>query len=309
MNTMVKNVEVKKHPVKKSPRGKIQEHLWGYLLIAPFLLVYLVFNFYPLVQGFIISFFKWNITGNKTFIGFENYINLFKDKLFWQSLWHIIRYVGVSTPIFVIGAFILAVIVDYKHLIGRTFLRATFFLPNVLAVSIVAVIWLNLLQPYKGLINAFIHAIGIKSEIFWLTDANLVWISIIILTGWWNTGYYMILYLAGLQEVPQEHYEAAEIDGATWLQTIWFIVIPSLKRVHVLIIFLQVVASFKLFGQVFLLSEGGPGGASRTYIQYLYEVGFQRFFMGKASAAAFVLLAIIIAVSSIQLKIMSKTSD
>lgn len=294
---------------KKLKRKKTNENLWGYLLLAPFLLFYLVFNFYPLIQGFIISFYDWNITGNKVFIGISNYLDLFKDELFWQSLEHILMYVGVSTPIFVVGAFILAIIVNYKFIIGRTFLRATFFLPNVLAVSITAVIWLNILQPYTGLANAFLHAIGISPEVFWLSDEKMVWPSIILITFWWNTGYYMVLYIAGLQDIPTEQYEAAEIDGATWLQTIFHIVIPSLKKIHVLVLFLQVVSSFKLFGQVFLITEGGPGGASRSYIQYIYEVGFQRFFIGKASAASFILLVIIIAVSSVQLRIMSKNSD
>ncbi len=296
-------------PLKRNSHKKLSENLWGYLILAPFLLFYLLFNFYPLIQGFIISFYQWNITGNKVFIGLDNYLELFKDDIFWQALGHILMYVGASTPIFVVGAFILAIIVNYKFIIGRTFLRATFFLPNVLAVSITAVIWLNIMQPYTGLMNAVLHAVGISQEIFWISDVNMVWPSIILITFWWNTGYYMILYIAGLQDIPQEQYEAAEIDGANWLQTIFHIVIPSLKNIHVLVIFLQVVSSFKLFGQVFLITEGGPGGASRSYIQYIYEEGFQKFFIGKASAASFILLVIIIAVSSVQLKLMSKNNN
>jgi len=288
---------------------KLKDNLFGYLLLLPFLLFYMLFTFYPLVQGFIVSFFKWSITGPKVFVGISNYQELISDNFFWESLWHTLGYVLLSTPIFVLGAFILAIIIDYKQIIGKTFLRTVFFLPNVLTVSIVAVIWLNMLQPYTGLTNALLHSIGIRPEIYWLSDKNLVWPSIIWVTFWWNTGYYMILYLAGLQEISEELYEAAELDGASWLQTIFHITIPSLARVHVLVLFLQVVASFKIFGQVFLITEGGPGGASRTFIQYIYEVGFQRFFVGKASAAAFVLFGIIIIVSILQLKIMDRYKD
>ncbi|UJF34820.1 carbohydrate ABC transporter permease [Paenibacillus hexagrammi] len=294
---------------RRMKRARLNRNVAAYVLLTPFLLFYLVFTFYPLVQGFVISFFKWNITGNKVFIGLSNYKELFGEGLFWESLWHTLMYVLVSTPIFMAGAFVLALIIDYKFILGRSFLRSVFFLPNVLTVSITAVLWLNMLQPYTGLVNTALHAVGIQHEVFWLADANKVWLSIIWVTFWWNTGYYMILYLAGMQDIPEEHYEAAQIDGASWLQTIRYITMPSLKHIHILVLFLQVVASFKIFGQVFLITEGGPGGASRTFIQYIYEVGFQRFFIGKASAASFVLFAIIMLVSLLQLKIMSKSKD
>ena len=157
--------------------------------------------------------------------------------------------------------------------------------------------------------NAAIHAIGIEKEIFWLNDANLVWPSIILVTFWWNTGYYMLIYLAGLQDIPAEHYEAASLDGANRLQRIMWITVPSLKRTHLLVLFLQVIASFKIFGQVYLITSGGPGGASRTLLQYVYETGFTTFQMGQASAASFVLLLIVLAVSIVQLKIMNKQED
>ncbi len=125
---------------------------------------------------------------------------------------------------------ILVLIVDSKILKGVTFVRSTFFLPNILAVSITAAIWLNMFQPYTGLLNAATHAMGIQQEIFWISDESLMWVSIILVTFWWNTGYYMLIYLAGLQDIPTEQYEAAEIDGASTLQRIFRIVIPSLAE-------------------------------------------------------------------------------
>lgn len=306
----MKTTAVKPLPAGKN-RSKIRykDTIAGYLFLLPFLGFYLVFNLYPMIQGLIISFFKWNITGNKTFIGLQNYQSLMGDKVFWQALTNTVMYVLVSTPIFMAGALVLALIVDSKVLRGRTFVRSVFFLPNVLAVSITAVIWLNVLQPYTGLMSSMTHAVGIGKEIFWLSDESLVWPSIILVTFWWNAGYYMLIYLAGLQEIPDEQYEAAAIDGATGLQRIFRITIPSLKSTHLLIMFLQIVASFKIFGQVFLITNGGPGGASRTLLQYVYEVGFTTFQLGKASAASFVLLAVILIVSVLQLKIMSKQSE
>lgn len=290
-------------------RYRARESAAGFLFLAPFLLVYAIFNLYPMLQGFVISFFKWNLTGSKTFVGLANYQLLFQDEVFWKALTNTLLYVLVSTPIFMAGALVLALIVDHRALKGRTFVRSAYFLPNILAVSITAMIWLNMLKPYTGLMNAATHALGIEKEIFWLSDPGLVWPSIILVTFWWNTGYYMLIYMAGLQEIPAEQYEAAAIDGATGWQRLWRITIPCLKRTHLLVLFLQAIASFKIFGQVFLITEGGPGGASRTLLQYIYETGFTTFQMGRASAASFVLLAIILVVSIAQLKIMDRQED
>ena len=295
-------------PTSKS-RFALRDTFAGYAFLFPFLAIYAVFNLYPMIQGFIISFFKWNITGTKTFIAFDNYIPLFQGPVFWKGLTNTLLYVLISTPIFMLGALVLALIVDSKLLMGRTFVRSTFFLPNILAVSITAVIWLNLLQPYTGLLNAGLHAIGIEQEVFWLTSETLVWPSIVLVTFWWNTGYYMLIYLAGLQEIPTEQYEAAAIDGATGLQRIIRITVPCLKRTHLLVLFLQAIASFKIFGQVFLITNGGPAGASRTLLQYVYETGFTTFQIGQASAASFVLLLVILSVSIVQLRIMNRQED
>ena len=290
-------------------KGGGNDTFFGYLFLLPFLGFYLIFNLYPMVQGFIISLYKWNITGVKTFLGPENYRLLGIDPNFWQALLNTLQYVVFSTPVFMAGSLVLALLVDSKLLKGKTFARAVFFLPNILAVSIIAVIWLNMLQPYTGLMNAFLHAVGIKQEVFWLSSEKIVWLSIVMVTFWWNTGYYMLLYLAGLQDIPEELYEAASIDGATGIQKIWRITIPSLKRIHLMIMFLQIIASFKIFGQVFLITGGGPGGASRTLLQYVYETGFTTFLLGKASAASFVLLLIILIVSVLQLRIMNRAQE
>ena len=281
----------------------------AYLFLLPFLIVYALFNLYPLIEGLRLSFFKWNMSSPKEFVGMSNYQQLMADKAFWSAMKHTILYVVITTPIYMFGAFVFALIINSKILKGRTFVRAVLFLPNILAVSIVAVIWLNMLAPYTGLVNSFMHTIGITKEFLWKTDENLVWPAIVAITFWWYTGYYMILYLAGLQEIPAEQFEAAKLDGANWFQEIVRITFPSLKGTHLMIMFLQAVASFKLFGQVFLVTEGGPYGTSKTIIQYIYEVGFVKFQVGKATAAAFVLTVVILIISMAQLYIMSKNRD
>jgi multiple sugar transport system permease protein len=286
-----------------------RDMLWGLLFLLPFFAFYGVFNLYPLVQGLVISFFKWNITGAKKFIGLDNYKFLIHDKTFAQSLGNTLRYVLISTPVFMAGSLFMGILVDSKGLRGKTFVRSVLFLPNVLAVSIVAVIWLNVLQPYNGLLNSLLHQAGVEKEVFWLNDEKLVWPSIIMVTFWWNTGYYMLIYLAGLQDISGELYEAASIDGTNFFQRFVYITFPSLKGTHLLVLFLQVIASFKIFGQVFLITGGGPGGLSRTLIQFIYEVGFTTFQVGQASAASFALLLIILLVSIIQIKIMNRVKE
>lgn len=281
----------------------------AYLFLLPFLAVYGLFNIYPLIQGFILSFYKWNMSSAREFTGFGNYKLIFSDKAFWSAMKHTFLYVLISTPIFMLGAFIFALIINSKLLKGRTFVRSVLFLPNILAVSIVAVVWLNMLAPYTGLINAVCHSLGIEKELLWTTDAKLVWPAIVAITFWWNTGYYMILYLAGLQEIPTEQFEAAKLDGANWFQEVIHLTFPCLKNTHLMIMFLQMVASFKIFGQVFLVTEGGPYGTSKTIIQYIYEAGFVKFQVGKATAAAFVLTLVILIVSILQLQIMSRNRE
>lgn len=274
-------------------KKKLKENLTAYAFIAAFLILYLVFNFYTLIQGFFVSLNDWRITNDMTFVGIKNYLDILQDSTFLLALCNTIKYVLISTPVYIVGAFLLAYIVESKLIRRKSFFRATFFLPNVLAVSIIAVIWRYMFQPYTGLINSTLHMLGIRGEPFWVTQESLVWPSIIIMTFWWNVGYYMILYMAGLQDIPEELYEASDLEGANLWQRLRYIVIPYLKPIHALVLFLQMIASFKIFGQVYLVTNGGPSGASRMLIQYIYETGFSKFDMGTASAAAFVLFIIV----------------
>jgi multiple sugar transport system permease protein len=287
-------------------RRIVGENLAAYAFIAPFLLFYLAFTFWPLLQGFWISFTKWNIIGPKRFIGLANYRDLLGDGVFWSSLGHTLFFVLVSTPLFVVGAFVIAAAIDSASLRGKGFFRMVVFLPNVLSVSIISYLWGYVLSPYTGLMNAVIHGLGIRQEVYWTGSGGMAWLSIVMVTAWWTIGYNVILYLAGIQDIPVEHYEAAALDGANGLQRLWHITLPSLRNIHVLVLFLQVIASFKIFGQVLLLTGGGPAGSTRTLIQFIYETGFQRFFMGAGSAGSFILFVIILAVSIAQLRLMDR---
>ncbi len=285
-------------------KWKNEDNIAALIFLMPFLIVYALFMLYPIAKGFMISLSEWSIGMKPVFVGFKNYIIMFQDPYFWEAIWNTVFFVLISTPALIIVGLCLALIVNSK-LKGTIFLRSAFFLPYVLSISVMASIWMFILQPHTGLLNAILHNLGLKQEVFWLDDANLAWFSILIATVWWTVGFNMILFLAGLQEIPEDYYEAAQLDGAnTWRQFI-SITLPSLKGVLLLTVVLQTIASFKLFGQPYLMTQGGPGTATRTLVQYIYEKAFYEQQMGIASSMSYVLFFITILFAFIQFKFLS----
>ncbi len=283
----------------------------GFLYLVPFLCFYLVFTFGMLLLTGVLSFTDYKILGDASFVGTSNYSRLFTDPTFWQALGNTTLFVAVSTPVLVGVPFLLALLIEHPRLSFRGFFRTSFFAPQVMAVSMVAYIFLYMFQPYTGLVNNIWKSLGLlseKGEIYWLMNPVLVWVVIVLETLWWTGGFNMILYTAGMQEIPEEYYECAALDGITYWQQVRYITLPLLARVHITVLFLQLVASFKVFGQVFLLTGGDPAGSTRTYIQYLYEQGFRVFEIGRASAASIFLMVVILAVSGVQFTVSSRVA-
>lgn len=286
----------------------------GYFFLLPLLIVYMIFTFSMLVVSFGLSFTNYKLNrADIDFVGLRNYIVMFGDEAYWSGLKHTLYYVALSAPLLIVLPFLLASLINVSFLRGKPFFRATFFYPQVIAVSIVTVIASYMFQPYTGLVNGLLKYLGLlseKSEIMWLSGANVVWYTIVIISLWRSSGYNMILYLAGMQDISESYYEAADIEGASGFRKLIHITIPCLSNVHVLVIFLQLISSFKIFSQIYLLTEGGPSGATRTYIQYLYETAFNKWQLGRGSAAAVILFLIIMAVTQLQQYIARKaTSD
>jgi len=291
--------------IKKESSEVMKNNISAWLFLFPFLFLYGWFMLYPIIKGFYISLTKGSFGVESEFVWFENYIEMFKDYHFWEALWNTVYFVFISTPTIVVIGLIMALIVNSK-LVGTSFLRSIFFMPYMLAISVVTSIWVFILQPYTGLLNSILHQLGIEKEIFWLSEPTLAWFSILFATLWWTVGFNMVLFLAGLQEIPDEIYEAAEIDGAGPWKKFWYITLPSLKGVMVLVIILQSIASFKLFGQPWLMTGGGPGTSTRPLVQYIYEVGFKEWNPGYASAMSYVLFLVMIIFAFIQYKLMSE---
>ncbi|PZE22849.1 sugar ABC transporter permease [Paenibacillus xerothermodurans] len=279
--------------------------------LAPYFTFFLIFSILPIFYGLYVSFHDWTLAGKGEFVGLDNYIYAFKDADFWASLLHSAYFVVYSTPFLILVPFCLALILDAK-LKGRTFLRTVYFMPQVLSVAVVSYIWVFILQPYTGLMNTVLHKIGVLAEgteWFWLNDANLAWVSIVMITLWWTQGFNMIVLLAGLQDIPPEHYEAATLDGANGWQRLKYITLPAMRGIIALIMILQVIASFKVFGQVWLVTRGGPGNETRTMIQYIYETGFSANELGLSTAMSFIFFVFLIILSLLQAKFFSPKKD
>ncbi len=278
-----------------------QDTIQGYLFLLPYLLVYSVFLVYPVFRGIYISLHRWDLlSGPRGFVGFSNYTRMFtRDDLFWTSTVHTIQFVVISTPILLLLGLVLAVALN-RRLPGMGAFRTMFFAPYVLSISVVTLVWFMLLNPNRGILASFLSYFGIE-PIAWLTTPNLAMIGIIATTVWWTLGFNIVMILAGLQDIPSEVYEAAKIDGANGWMLFWRFTVPLLQRTLVLVTILQIIASFQIFGQVFLMTRGGPANSTRVLVQHIYEQGFRSFRLGYASAMSMFLFAIMLAISLVQL--------
>jgi len=282
-------------------KGKFINDVKAIPFLLPFFLVYVVFTIYPILKGLEMSFYDWTLIRKMDFIALDHYKELIGDKNFWKSLWNTTLFVILSTPSMVILALILALMAN-RHSKFKTFYRSTFFLPSILSVSVISYIAIFMLQPYQGFVNTTLHLIGFDSEPFWLRDTNLAWFSIVVVTLWWTVGFNMVLFLAALQDIPEELYEAARIDGGKSSQLLRHITLPLLIPIGRVVLLLQILASYKVFAQILLITSGGPGAATRPLIQYIYEVGFKQNNLGYAAALSYALFVILLILSLIQLK-------
>jgi multiple sugar transport system permease protein len=290
--------------------GRDRKRTWsGVWFCVPFLVVYAAFLIYPMLLGVRMSLFNWSLTGTGTdqFLGLENYREMLGDEAVWLSLWNTVLFTLMSTPPLV-GIALLMALLTNRAMRFRWIYRLAYFAPYVLPVSVVTLIWTWLYQPGFGLINGTLTALGF-SEIEWLTDSQWAMLAVVIATVWWTVGFNYLLYLAGLQDIPEELYEAADLDGAGWFARLRDITLPLLRRTTGLVLVLQILASLKIFDQIYLMTEGGPNFATRPIIQYIYESGFTNYRIGYASAVSYMFFAVIVLVSILQFKLFARRQE
>ena len=270
----------------------------GLLFVGPFLLLYSIILIYPLVRGMWLSLNQVDLFGDGHFVGAGNYLRLAQDPVFATSLLNTFEVALMIVPPLTVLALLLALALNSAGK-GAAVVRGIFFSSAVLSVTIVTLIWRFVLAPDAGLLGELWKSLGWEPLPF-LSSPDLVLPALAITTIWWSLGLPMLLFLAGLQQIPEDMYEAAALDNAGRWTTFWRITLPSLRRTLVLVVMLQTAAQLQLFGQSQLLTAGGPSGASRTAVLFLFETAFGRWELGYASAAAEVLFLIILAVTITQ---------
>ena len=266
--------------------------------LAPFVGLYVLFIIGPAIYGLVMSFFDTSLVkpGLSTFAGLGNYAEALQSADFWSSLWHTIWFTILTTPPLIVLGFVLALLADRVGR-GRWFFRLAFFAPFILPSAVMALIWIWIYTPGLGLLENALKSIGLGAP-NWLGDPAWAMPSLAISTVWWTLGFNFILYLAGLQDIPTELYEAAAIDGAGPWQQIRSITIPLLARTTTLVAVLQVIASLKVFDQMYIMTAGGPNFSTRSVLQYIYDEGFTNFRVGYASALSMLFFVVVLAVSA-----------
>ncbi|WIY81709.1 sugar ABC transporter permease [Propionimicrobium sp. PCR01-08-3] len=286
-------------PARRRNSLKLRRTLTGWSFILPGFLAFATLTLVPVLTMFYVSFSDWNVFGSPKWTGLDNYQRLLGDKTFHASLWHTIYYTIVHMPLTVVLSLLLAVLLNQK-LKGVAFFRSAAFFPYFTSIVAVAQVWNMLFSPQFGPINTFLRFIGIDNPPGWVGSSDWVMPAVIIVGTWRQVGYYMLLFLAGLQTIPRERYEAAMVDGAVGWQRFWFITLPSLRPTMFLVTVMCTIGSFKILDLTLVMTNGGPGTSSLVLSQYIYRMGFERHDFGYASAVAVVLFAICTTVTLIQ---------
>lgn len=286
-------------PGRRAARAGWWSRWAGLAFVAPFLLLYLWLMIYPLATGVIMSFqYKDLLSGTSEFVGWWNYEDLFIDPIFIGSILNTLRFVLLTVPAFVVLGLLIALALN-RPTRGAAIMRTLFFGPHVLSVTVVTLIWKTVYLPNVGMIDAGSTALGL-GPLSILLNPDWALPAVALVTVWWAIGLPMMLFLAALQQVPQDIYEAARLDSASPLRILWTITIPSISKMIVLVAVIEVVLQFQVFGQVNLLTGGGPNNTTRSMVMFIYQAGFQQWQAGYAAAASQILFAIMLVAAGLQ---------
>lgn len=277
-----------------------RDALTAYLFLAPFLAIYVVLLVYPFFKGLWISLHDWELAGNyRKFIGFLNYQDLWFDAVFWKVVGNTLLFVVLTVPTMTVLALVLALAVFGRGRL-KGVLRSIFFMSSVFSVSVVTLLWQMVLSADKGLLLPLFQWFGMQ-PINFLGSPVLAMPSLVVTTLWWGVGLPMALFLAALSQIPSELYEAAELDHASRSTVLRNITLPSIRHTLLLVLVLQIVGQFQIFGQAHLMTQGGPANRTRTLVQYIYETSFRDWQVGYASAMAFGLFILMLGFTMLQL--------
>lgn len=289
-------------------KGKIEQTRakWAWIFIAVPIVYFILVRFYPTLDAFSISLTDWNIVGEKKYIGFNNFIALFNDPVFWVVLGNTFEYLLLGVPISLLLAFVIAYYLDQIRF-GHGFLRACYFIPFLTTAVAMAWVWRWFYQPVPvGIINLALGQMGIL-QLDFLRSTKQALPAVLAPAIWAGLGFQIIIFMAGIRAIPESHYEAAKIDGASAWQVLWEITIPGIKNTIIFLVIMSSIGFLRIFDQVYNMTqegEGGPLNATRPLVLHIYKTAFDRFEMGMAAAQTVVLFIILLIITVIELRVL-----
>ncbi|QYN40348.1 sugar ABC transporter permease [Pseudonocardia sp. DSM 110487] len=286
-------------PTAHPPRRSLRPILVGWSFILPNFLGFALLTLVPMVFGLALSFMDWSPWGDPEWVGFDNFERMFRNSTFWIALWNTTYYAAGHIPLTIAVSLGLALLLN-RTLAGLGFFRTAFFLPYVTSLVAVAVVWNMLFNPTSGPVNQFLQFVGVTDPPGWTSSTAWAMPAVIVASVWRDMGYYMVLFLAGLQTIPTELYEAARVDGANAWQRFWNITLPGLRPTTFFVLIMCTVASFKVFDLIVVMTDGGPGRATKVLSQLIYEEGIREGRFGLASAISLVLFVLVAGFTVIQ---------
>ncbi len=281
----------------------------GYLFVAPATVHLLVFAIFPLAFSVYISLFRWNLlTGERQFMGLENYRYAFADGLFWNAMGNSMKYALLSVPAGMVVGLLVAILVNQK-LKGITFFRTLFYMPAISSVVAISMLWIYMYLPETGFMNTILGLVGINNKTDFLNNESTAMVALAFMSIWVGLGPKMVLYLAGLINIPAALYEAAELDGATKVKSFWSVTLPMLAPTNLFVLVTSTIGAMQVFTPVYVMTKGGPRESTEVIGYHLYVEAWSKFLIGIASAKSFVLLLVIVAFSFIQFRLMKSQME
>ena len=315
MTSTTEATAVERPPARTTGRRRRRSG-WAtpYLFLAPYGVLFIGFILLPAIYGIWISLHDYNyLLPRQPWVGLNNYLDLFKADTrdsadFWRSIRATAIFTVFSVPLLVVIPLAIALLLNRKFP-GRTFFRAVFFTPYVLGVAVVGVLFRFLLDPTIGMLNFYLSKLGFSGDYPWTTQVPWAWVGLVGMTVWWTLGFNAIIYLAGLQDISPELYEAAEVDGATAWDKFRNVTLPGLRPVLLFVLTLTLLASANMFGQSYLITKGAPENATRTAIYYISQVGLQQYRQGIAAAMSYILALMLILISLLNFRLFREKEE
>lgn len=296
-------VVTRRRKVVSRRRRRVQDALVAYSFIAPNFLGFAVFTLGPILFAFVLAFMHWDGSNAMTFAGLDNFWRLFEDKAFIDAFWNTIIYTVVSVPATLACALGLAILLNQK-ILGRDFFRTAMFFPYVASLVAVAVVWNMIFNPEMGPVNMLLYTLGLdpKDMPGWAADRHWAKVTVILFGVWKSMGYFMVIYLAGLQGINSELYEAADLDGANAWQKFLYVTVPQLGPTTFFVTVMLTIQSFKVFDQIYMITQGGPGTSTLVLVYHIYNEAFVSWDLGYSSMIALVLFFLVLGITVIQFR-------